>query len=187
MKFNPTPLSGAFTIQIEPRGDERGFFARVFCENEFRGAGLAERFVQVNSSLSAKRGTLRGMHYQLEPKSETKIVKCIRGAVWDAILDLRPDSPTFGSWFGAELNERNRMMMYVPKGFAHAVLTLADNTEVLYLVTEFYAPDQERGIRWDDPRFKISWPIEPSEISYKDGKWPDFNTLFHGVEQFRGM
>lgn len=187
MKFHQTPLKGAYTVEIERRGDDRGFFARVFCENEFTQAGLIPRFVQVNNSLSAKKGTLRGMHYQLPPKAEVKLVRCIRGELWDAIVDLRPDSPTFGQWFGTELNAENRLMMYVPRGFAHAILTLSDDTEALYLVSEFYGPGQERGVRWNDPKFKIAWPIEPAEISPKDAKWPDFDPAFHGVEQLRGL
>lgn len=187
MKVHPTPLADAFTIELEKIGDDRGFFGRVFCKNEFSKAGLSSDFVQVNNSLSAKRGTLRGMHYQLPPRAEVKLVRCIRGALWDAILDLRPDSPTFGQSFGAELNADNRIMMYVPRGFAHAVLTLTEDAEALYLVNEFYAPQQERGVRWDDPRFKITWPIEPAEISAKDAKWPDFDPAFHGLEQLRGL
>ena len=187
MKFNPTPLKDAYTIDVEKRGDDRGFFARVFCENEFSGQELENRFVQVNNSLSAKRGTLRGLHYQLAPAAEVKVVRCIRGAVWDAIVDIRPDSPTFGRWFGAELSAENRRMMYVPRGFAHAILTLADDTELLYLVSAFYAPAEERGVRWNDPRFSIEWPLEPTEISDKDRSWPDFDGSFHGIERLRGL
>jgi dTDP-4-dehydrorhamnose 3,5-epimerase len=187
MNFRQTPLQGAYTVEIEKRGDERGFFARVFCENEFTQAELVPKFVQVNNSLSAKKGTLRGMHFQLPPRAEVKLVRCVRGTLWDAIVDLRPDSPSFGKWFGAELNAENRLMMYVPRGFAHAILTLADDTEALYLVSEFYDPEQERGLRWNDPKFNIGWPIEPSEISPKDAKWPDFDPAFHGIEQLRGF
>ena len=187
MKFHPTPLRDAYTIDLERRGDDRGFFARVFCEKEFSQAGLEPKFVQVNKSLSAKKGTLRGMHYQLPPKAEVKLVRCVRGALWDAILDLRPDSPTFGKWFGAELSADNRLMMYVPRGFAHAVLTLTDDAEAFYLVSEFYGPEQERGVRWNDPKFDVSWPIAPHEISAKDAKWPDFDPAFHGTEQLRGL
>ena len=173
-------------MEMEKLGDDRGFFARMFCENEFAQAGLTPKFVQINNSLSAAKGTLRGMHYQLPPRAETKLVRCVRGRLWDAILDLRPNSPTFGQWFGAELNAENRLMMYVPRGFAHAILTLADETEVIYLVSEFYAPEQERGVRWNDPRFEITWPIEPSDISPKDARWPDFDPEFHGTEQLKG-
>jgi len=187
MKFHPTPLKGAYTIEPERRGDDRGFFARVFCQSEFKQAGLDSNVVQVNNSLSAKKGTLRGMHYQLPPRAEVKVVRCIRGALWDAILDLRSDSLSFGQWFGAELNESNRLMMYVPRGFAHAILTLTDNAEAFYMATEFYGPEQERGIRWNDPRFEIAWPIEPTDVSPKDAGWPDFDPAFHGTEQLRGL
>lgn len=187
MKFEPTPLKGAFTIELERRGDDRGFFARAFCEREFADHGLEQRFVQINNSLSAKRGTLRGLHYQLAPAAEVKIMRCIRGAVWDAIIDLRPDSPTFSQWFGTELSAENRRMMYVPRGFAHAALSLVDDTEILYPVSAFYEPAQERGLRWNDPRFAIEWPITPTEISEKDRSWPDFDPTYHGVEKLRGI
>ena len=187
MKFNPTPLAGAYTIELERRGDDRGFFARFFCENEFAAQGLETRFVQVNNSLSAKAGTLRGLHYQLPPSSEVKIVRAIKGALWDVIIDLRADSPTFRKWFGAELNEDNRLMMYVPRGFAHAFITLTDNVEALYMVSDFYAPQCERGLRWNDPAIAIKWPIQPVEISEKDKIWPDLNAEFHGIELMRGL
>jgi dTDP-4-dehydrorhamnose 3,5-epimerase len=187
VKFHPAPLKGAFLIELEKRGDERGFFARFFCEREFAGAGLATRFTQINNSLSAKRGTLRGMHYQLAPAAEVKVVRCVRGALFDAIVDLRPDSPTFARWFGAELNEDNRLMMYVPRGFAHAILTLRDDTEALYLVSDFYSPENERGLRWNDPRFAIDWPMQPVEISAKDAAWPDFDPVFHDIERLKGL
>src|SRR3954447_10838807 len=132
MIFTETPLKGAFLIDLEKRGDDRGFFARAFCENEFGANKLSNRFVQINNSLSAQRGTLRGMHYQLAPKAETKVVRCIRGGLFDVILDLRPGSTTFGRSFGAELNAENRRMMYVPKGFAHGFITLSDDTEAFY-------------------------------------------------------
>jgi dTDP-4-dehydrorhamnose 3,5-epimerase len=135
--------------------------------------------VQVNNSLSAQKGTLRGMHYQLAPKAETKLVRCIRGALYDVILDLRPDSPTFGKSFGAELSAENRRMMYVPKGFGHGFVTLTDDTEAFYFVDEFYGPEQERGVRWNDPRFAISWPIEPVVISDKDRGHRDFDPAWH--------
>lgn len=161
MIFNETPLKGAYTIELEKRGDERGFFARFFCVNEYDKMGLDRNVVQINNSLSAQKGTLRGMHYQLAPKAETKVVRCIRGALWDCILDLREGSPTFGQWYAEELTAENRRMMYVPKGFAHGFMTLADDSEVLYLVTEFYSPELERGVRWDDPEFAIKWPGVP--------------------------
>jgi dTDP-4-dehydrorhamnose 3,5-epimerase len=187
MKFLPTPLNGAYLIELERRGDDRGFFARFFCEKEFREQGLVDHFVQVNNSLTGRRGTLRGMHYQLGAAAEVKVVRCVRGALFDAILDLRPDSSTFGQSFGAELNAESRLMMYVPRGFAHAILTLSDDTEALYLVSEFYSPADERGIRWNDTRFDVHWPIQPQDVSEKDSKWPDFDLQFHGIERLRGL
>ncbi len=179
MIFTKTPLAGAYLIDLEKRGDDRGFFARVFCEVEFAEHDLVTRFVQVNNSLSAERGTLRGMHYQLAPKAETKVVRCIRGALWDVILDLREGSSTFGQWFGAELSADNRRMMYAPKGFGHGFITLTDDAEAFYFADEAYAPDYERGIRWNDPQFEIEWPIEPAVISEKDQNHPDFDPGYH--------
>jgi dTDP-4-dehydrorhamnose 3,5-epimerase len=187
VKFDPTPLQGAYTVTLEKRGDDRGFFARLFCEQEFAAAGLAMPIVQINNSLSAKAGTLRGMHYQLPPAAETKVVRCIRGALFDVIIDLRPDSPSFGQWFGAELTADNRLMMVVPQGFAHGFLTLTDDTEAFYLVNAPYAPEQERGLRFNDEHFGIVWPGIPSDVSPKDQTWPDFNPDFHSVELMRGL
>jgi dTDP-4-dehydrorhamnose 3,5-epimerase len=187
VKFIPTPLADAFLIELEKRGDERGFFARFFCRNEFGAAGLATEFVQINNSLSRKKGTLRGLHYQLAPAAEVKVVRCVRGALFDCIVDIRPGSSTFGQWFGAELNDENRLMMYVPRGFAHAILTLNEDTEALYLVSDFYSPENERGVRWNDPRFAITWPLQPAEVSAKDAGWPDFDPEFHGIERLRGV
>jgi len=179
MIFTETPIPGAYVIELDKRGDDRGFFARAFCVNEFDAHGLDRNVAQINNSLSAERGTLRGMHYQLPPQAETKIVRCVRGSLWDVILDLRQGSATFGHWHGAELSAANRKMMYVPKGFAHGFLTLEDNTEVFYLVTAFYAPELERGVRWNDPRFGIRWPFEPVVISDKDRNLPDFDPARH--------
>ncbi len=179
MKFAETPLAGAYLIDLEKREDERGFFARVFCRDEFLAHGLVPDVVQVNNSLAVEKGTLRGMHYQLAPRAETKLVRCIQGALYDVIIDLREDSATFGRHFGAELSARNRTMMYVPKGFAHGFITLEPDTEALYLTDEFYAPDHERGIRWDDPQFGIDWPLEPSVISDKDRSHFDFDPSTH--------
>jgi len=187
MKFTETPLKGAFLIDLEKRGDHRGFFARFFCENEYKAHNLVTHFVQINTSLTAAKGTLRGMHYQMEPSGEVKVVRCIRGSLFDMILDLRPDSPTFGKSFGAELNAENRSMMYVPKGFAHGFVTLQDDTEALYLVSSFYAPDLERGIRYNDPGFAINWPIPPVEISDKDKNWRDFDPVYHGVDTLKNL
>lgn len=186
MKFLPTPLNGAYTIELEKRGDDRGFFARFFCEKEFAQAGLETHFVQINNSLSGKKGTLRGMHYQLPPAAEVKVVRCLRGALYDVIVDLRAGSPSFGKWFGAELSAENRTMMYVPRGFAHGFVTLTDDVEALYLVSAFYAPEAERGARWNDPAIGIEWPVEPAELSDKDRKWPDLDPQFHGFELMRG-
>jgi len=179
MIFHPTPLVGAHTIELEKRGDDRGFFARVFCQAEFEDQGLVGQFVQVNNSLSAERGTLRGMHYQLAPRAETKLVRCIRGSLYDMILDLRPDSPTFGQGFGAELSAENRVMMYVPKGFAHGFITLTDDAEAFYFADETYAPESERIVRWNDPRFNLTWPAEPQVLSDKDANAPDFDPAHH--------
>jgi dTDP-4-dehydrorhamnose 3,5-epimerase len=184
MIFTETPLRGAYLIDLEKRSDDRGFFARVSCEREFGAHGLEHRFVQTNNSLSVRRGTLRGMHYQLAPNAETKLVRCLRGGLYDVILDLRKGSPTFGRWYGAELTEENRRMMYVPKGFGHGFLTLRDDSEALYFVDEFYAPERERGIRWNDPAFGIEWPIPPEVVSEKDRAFPGFDPAWHlaGVE-----
>jgi len=179
MIFTPTSLAGAHLIDLEKKGDDRGFFARAFCQNEFKEHDLVSQFCQVNNSLSAQKGTLRGMHYQLAPRAETKIVRCIRGSVYDMILDLRRDSPTFAHSFGAELSAQNRQMIYVPKGFAHGFLTLVDDTEVIYFVDEFYSPEHERGIRYNDPRFDLQWPAAPAVISDKDKGQPDFDPAWH--------
>jgi dTDP-4-dehydrorhamnose 3,5-epimerase len=187
MKFHKTTLVDAHLIELDRKGDDRGFFARFYCEREFTTEGLVGRFVQVNNSLSSRKGTLRGIHYQLPPSAEVKVVRCVKGAMWDCIADLRPDSPTYGKWFGAELNDDNRLMMYVPRGFAHAILTLRDDTEALYLVSDFYDPNAERGVRFNDPWLGVMWPIEPAEISEKDRAWPSFNASLHGVELLRGI
>jgi dTDP-4-dehydrorhamnose 3,5-epimerase len=179
MIFTETPLGGAYLIDLEKRGDERGFFARAFCAREFADHQLVGNMVQANNSLSSQKGTLRGMHYQLAPKAETKLVRCLRGALHDVILDIRPGSPTFGQSFGADLTADNRRMMYVPRGFAHGFITLTDDAEAYYLVDEFYAPECERGIRWNDSRFSIQWPIQPVVISEKDQKFRDFEPAWH--------
>lgn len=187
MQFISTPLAGAFLIDLDKLGDDRGFFARVYCDQEFAAQGLVTHFMQVNNSLSADKGTLRGMHYQLVPHAETKLVRCIRGALWDVILDLRPDSKTFGQYFGAELSAENRRMMYVPKGFAHGFITLQKDTEAFYFADEAYAPDYERGIRWNDPRFGIEWPVEPAVLSDKDRDQRDFDPQWHLERQLPGQ
>ena len=179
MIFQQTPLEGAFLIDLETHGDDRGFFARAFCRREFTAQGLIGDFVQVNMSASARRGTLRGMHYQLPPHAETKLLRCLRGEVWDVILDLRRDSTTFGRSYGVALSDSNRRAIYVPKGFAHGFMSLTDQVEVLYFVDEYYAPEHERGIRWNDAAFGIEWPIELEVISDKDRGHPDFDPAIH--------
>jgi dTDP-4-dehydrorhamnose 3,5-epimerase len=179
MIFTETPLPGAHIIELERRSDERGFFARVFCQREFADHGLASHFVQVNNSLAREKGTLRGMHYQLPPSAETKVVRCIRGSLYDVIIDLRGESPSFSQHFGIELSAENRKMLYVPKGLAHGFITLEADTETFYFADEFYAPERERGIRWNDRRFGIEWPLEPAVISEKDRCHPDFDPDRH--------
>jgi len=175
MIFIETKLPGAYIIEIEPIRDERGFFARAWCQREFRGKGLITTMAQSNLSLSGKKGTLRGMHYQVAPYEEVKLLKCIRGGIYDVIIDLRPDSPTFEQWMGVELSAENRKMLYVPQGFAHGFQTLRDDTEVFYQVSEFYHPAAERGIRWNDPAFGIQWAeTEVTVMSEKDQNWPDY-------------
>jgi len=172
MIFTETPIAGAYLIDLEKRGDDRGFFARVFCRNEFGERDLDTEYAQINSSLSAERGTLRGLHYQLAPAAEVKVVRCVAGALWDVILDIRPGSPTFGRWFGVELTAANRRMMYAPRGMAHGFVTLADDTEAFYLVSAFYAPERERGIRWNDPAVGIRWPVPDPKLSERDQNLP---------------
>lgn len=179
MIFEQTPIPGAWLVALEPSADERGFFARLFSADEFAAHGLRTTFVQVNDSLSVERGTLRGLHYQLPPAAEAKLVRCVQGALFDVVLDLRPGSATFRRWFGTELSAENRRMMYVPEGCAHGLLTLAPRTEALYFVSAPYSPEHERGIRWDDPAFAIEWPFEPAVISAKDRAQRDFDPAWH--------
>lgn len=185
MLFHTTPLAGLYVVEQEPRGDARGFFARYFCAREFAGQGLESRFPQINNSFSARAGTLRGLHYQLPPTGEVKVVRCVRGALWDVAVDLRPQSPTFKRWYGTELTAENRRMLYVPHGFAHAFITLTDDVEAIYLTSEYYAPEAERGVRWNDPAIGIEWPVKPVEISDKDRAWPDLSADYHGFEKMR--
>ncbi|MFZ0614219.1 MAG: dTDP-4-dehydrorhamnose 3,5-epimerase [Desulfobacterales bacterium] len=176
MIFTPTGLDGAFVVEIEPRGDDRGFFARAYCRREFEKNGLQVDFVQANTAFSKEKGTLRGMHFQRSPHAEAKFLRCVRGAVFDVMIDLRPDSPTRKKWFGVDLTAENRKMVYAPAGFAHGYLTTAADTEVFYLVSAFYAPEAEGGVRWDDPAFDIEWPLTADlHISEKDRHWPRFS------------
>jgi dTDP-4-dehydrorhamnose 3,5-epimerase len=174
MIFRETRLRDAWLVELEPAGDARGFFARTFCEREFAAQGLETRFVQHSRSLSATKGTLRGMHFQNPPHREVKLVTCIKGAIWDVIIDLRPRSSSFQQWQGFELSADNRHQLYIPKGFAHGFQTLNDDAEVGYLISAFYAPDAADGVRYDDPAFRIDWPLPPTEISEKDRNWPDY-------------
>ena len=174
MIFTPTPLAGAFAIELERREDERGFFARSFCQDEFSKHGLNPRIAQSNVSFNAKRGTLRGMHYQAKPHEEAKVVRCTQGAVFDVMVDLRPESNTFKRWHGVELSAANRRAVYIPDGVAHGFQTLTDDAELLYLMSEVYHPECARGVRWDDPAFRIEWPLKASHMSERDRTFPLF-------------
>lgn len=173
MKFRPSPLHGACVVELEKIEDERGFFARSWCTREFEEQGLNPRLVQCNVSWNRSHGTLRGMHYQTAPVAEAKLVRCVRGALHDVLIDLRPDSATYRRHFGVELSAQNRRMVYVPEGVAHGFLTLEDDTEVFYQMSEFYDPDHAAGVRWDDPAFGICWPSEVLVISDRDRTYPD--------------
>jgi len=174
MIFVETPLKGAYVIDPERLADERGFFARTWCRQEFEAHGLDSGLVQCSISFNHKRGTLRGMHYQVAPQAEAKLVRCTAGAIHDVVVDLRRESSTFCGWFAAELSADNHKMLYIPEGFAHGFLTLTDNTEVFYQISEYYVPESARGVRWDDPAFAISWPAYPIVISQRDSSYPDF-------------
>ena len=175
MIFSETELPGAFVIDLEKIEDERGFFARAWCQRELRDHGLESRIAQCNMSFNKRKGTLRGMHFQRPPHEEVKLIRCIRGALYDVIIDLRPESAANKRWIGVELTAENRRMLYVPRGFAHGFQTLEEDTETFYMVSEFYTPGAESGVRWDDPSFGIDWPLPPSEISDKDQQWADFS------------
>jgi len=174
MIFNPAGLSGAYIIDMEPITDDRGFFARAWCRDTFEKRGLKTDFVQSNNSFSRSKGTLRGLHYQVSPYQEAKLVRCIKGAIYDVMIDVRPDSETYAQWFGIELNAENRRMIYMPEGIAHGFLTLQDETEILYNITQSYHPECERGIRYNDPSIKIKWPRKIEVVTEKDLQWPDF-------------
>lgn len=176
MIFTETKLDGAYLIDLEYLRDERGFFARSFCQDEFKAHGLNPRVSQCNISFNQRKGTLRGMHYQIAPFEEAKLVRCTEGAIFDVIIDLRQDSPTFKQWFSAELTMENHRMLYVPEGFAHGYQTLEDNSEVFYTVSESYHPENARGVRWNDPSFGIAWPITKNIIMLnRDKEYRDFN------------
>ncbi|GKS58918.1 dTDP-4-dehydrorhamnose 3,5-epimerase [Nitrospira sp.] len=174
MIFRETPLRGAFVIDVEIRSDERGFFGRTYCEQEFAAHGLAVRWVQCNLSGNVHAGTLRGMHYQVFPHAEAKLVRCSAGRLYDVIIDLRAGSPSYLQHFGIELSARNHTMLYIPEGLAHGFQVLEDHTEMFYQMSAFYNPESARGVRWDDPLFGIRWPIETRIISDRDQAYPDF-------------
>ena len=175
MIFTATALEGAWLVDIEKREDERGFFARTWDRREFETRGLNPELAQCSLSFNPREGTLRGMHFQIEPHEEAKLVRCARGSIFDAIVDLRPASPTFKKHLGVVLTADSRRMLYVPEGFAHGFLTLEDGTEVFYQISEFYAPECQRGLRWDDPALAIAWPAAPRLVSERDRSYPDFD------------
>ncbi|MEZ4592544.1 MAG: dTDP-4-dehydrorhamnose 3,5-epimerase [Chloroflexota bacterium] len=175
MIFTKTALQDAVIVDIQAHADERGFFGRTWCQEEFAAQGLDPNLAQCSISYNRQKGTLRGMHLQLPPFAEAKLVRCVQGAIYDVIIDLRTDSPSYMQWIGVELTAVNHRALYVPKGFAHGFLSLADDTEVLYMISEFYAPDQARGLRWNDPQFNIQWPGTVTVMSDKDQVYPDYN------------
>lgn len=180
MKFTETPIKGNYLINLELREDSRGFFSRFFCEKEFAEKGLNTSWAQINNSLSKEVGTLRGLHLQQPPYAEVKLVRCIQGAIWDVVVDVRKDSESYGKWFAAELNAQNRTMMYVPRGFAHGFITLKPDTEILYLVSTPYNPSSESTLKWNDPFHSIEWPLQPTVISDKDADaepWNDYKAI----------
>jgi dTDP-4-dehydrorhamnose 3,5-epimerase len=174
VKFSTTAIAGAWLIDLERHDDERGFFARTFCRAEFAAHGLRASFVQCNLSSNAYRGTLRGMHYQVRPHEEAKLVCCTRGAVYDVVVDLRPDSPTFREWAGFDLSAANRRMLYIAEGLAHGFQSLEDETDVFYFMSATYHPEAARGVRWNDPAFGIRWPLAEPVLSTRDASYPDF-------------
>jgi len=181
VKVLQSPLENAFVLQAEPYVDNRGKFARIFCQEELRQIGHQKRIVQINHSLTREKGAIRGMHFQHPPKAEIKIVQCLSGSVFDIIIDLRRNSSSFLKWYGEVLSDKNQKMMYVPEGFAHGFQTLEENTELLYLHTEFYSPKYEGGVRYNDPLINISWPLETTDISEKDQNYPLLSENFEGI------
>jgi dTDP-4-dehydrorhamnose 3,5-epimerase len=174
MNFRETELPGVFEVRLEPKPDERGYFARTWCQHEFTARGLSSNIVQCNTSFNLKKGTLRGMHFQQEPNAEIKLIRCTTGKIFDVVLDLRPQSETFRKWTSLILSSTSQNMIYIPQGCAHGFLTMEDNTEVFYQMSEFYSAESARGVRWDDPAFKIDWPGNVVVISERDGSYPDF-------------
>ncbi|TGE29303.1 dTDP-4-dehydrorhamnose 3,5-epimerase [Hymenobacter metallicola] len=182
MIFTETELPGAFIIDVDRLSDERGFFARSWCADEFAAHGILMPPLQANVSSNPRKGTLRGMHFQLPPHEETKLVRCTQGAIYDVIVDLREESPTYGQWLGVELTASSFRMLFVPGRFAHGFLTLTDNTDVCYQVSAKYAPGAERGLRWNDPAINIQWPFDPVLVSEKDSRHPDFHLLMPEIQ-----
>jgi len=182
MKIKQTSLQDAFIIEPEPFKDDRGLFARVFCQHELQNILNGKNIVQINHSLTRQKGAIRGMHFQYPPKAEIKMVKCLRGSVFDVMIDLRSDSSTFLKWYGEKLSAENMKMMYIPGGFAHGFQTLEQNSELLYLHTEFYSPDYEGGVCYNDPKIGIKWPLEVTEISDKDKKYSFLSQNFEGIQ-----
>jgi dTDP-4-dehydrorhamnose 3,5-epimerase len=174
--FKPIGLGGAHVIELEPHVDERGFFARCFCEREFADRGLPTRFPQCNLSRNTRKGTLRGMHFQVGREGEAKIVRAVTGAIYDVVVDIRPSSPTYRQWVSVELSSDNAMALFVPEGFAHGFITLRDDTDVFYHMSDFFRPAGARGFRWNDSSFGIRWPGVPKVISERDAAYPDFES-----------
>jgi len=172
MRYTEAKIKGVYVIELDFKIDERGYFARIFCKEELIKIGIDFNIVQINRSLTRQKGTIRGMHFQKEPKAEDKIIQCLKGAVYDVVVDLRKDSLTYGEWIAVELSEENKKMFFVPKGFAHGFQTLTDNCEMQYFMSEFYFPEHESGVRWNDPFFNIVWPIKNPILSEKDKNWP---------------
>ena len=181
MIFTPTSLKGSYLIDLQPYSDERGWFARFYCKDEFKKIGHDKEWVQLNHSVTFEKGALRGMHFQIAPYREIKMVRCIAGAIYDVIIDLRKDSETFLKWFGAELSANNKKMMYIPEGFAHGFQCLSDNCELIYHHTEFYKPGSEGGIRYNDPVIGVYWPLEITTISSRDQSHPFLDENFKGI------
>lgn len=177
MKFSPVKIKGAFVVDLQPIADERGFFARAYCEKEFYDQGINELMVQANMSNNKLRGMLRGLHWQVSPHAEAKLVRCVKGAIFDVVVDVRKDSPTYKQWYGVELNSDNHKALYIPPGCAHGYQVMVDDTDVFYQVSAFYEPNAERGARWNDPQFGIEWPIKDGVLlSQKDQDWDDFTS-----------
>lgn len=181
MRFIEAPLAGAYVVELDPFRDDRGLFARTFCQREFARIGFTNPIVQINHSWTKQRGAIRGMHYQRPPACEVKIIRCVQGAVFDVMVDLRAGSPTFLQWRGVELSKENLRMVYIPEGFAHGFQTLTEGAELIYHHSAFYSPEDERGCRFDDPALAIRWPLPVTELSDRDSAHPFLDKAFAGV------